>query len=45
MDASDESAELEAYLYNRHERVLERPGSVVRDLTIRTDDVVALSAT
>lgn len=45
MDASDESAELEAYLYNRHERVLERPGRVGRDLTIRTDDGVALAAT
>lgn len=45
MDANDESADLEAYLYNRHERVLERPGRLGRDLTIRTDDGVALAAT
>lgn len=45
MDTSDENADLEAYLYHRHERAAEQPGRAARDLTIRTDDGTALAAT
>lgn len=45
MEISDENADLEAYLYHRHERTTEAPGRPGRHLTIRTDDGVSLAAT